>query len=73
MNKNAEPALKKHMDYIKSEMVWDISQQLAEDRLRRRDERIAEARAAPTIDNTGGLNEVWLEEKPAADEDENEA
>ncbi|KAJ5352356.1 hypothetical protein N7452_001330 [Penicillium brevicompactum] len=42
----AEPAIDKHIEFIKNQMLWEYSQQLAVDRLRRRQERIAEARAA---------------------------
>lgn len=54
LKEEAEPALKKHMEFIKSEMVWEISQELAADRQRRRDQRIAEARAAAPTNKPGG-------------------
>ncbi|CAI7655906.1 unnamed protein product [Penicillium bialowiezense] len=38
----AEPAMKKHMEHIKNEMVWDMSQELAAERTRRRERQIAE-------------------------------
>ncbi|KAJ5352897.1 hypothetical protein N7452_001871 [Penicillium brevicompactum] len=54
LKEEAEPALKKHMEFIKSEMVWEISQELAADRQRQRDQRIAEARAAAPTNKPGG-------------------
>lgn len=34
--------MKKHMEHIKNEMVWDMSQELAAERTRRRERQIAE-------------------------------